>query len=411
MPSLPDETRALPFGNGRSYGDVCLNDGGVLLDCRGLDRFINFDREKGIIRCEGGVLLLDILRLVVPDGWFLPVVPGTQWVTIGGAIANDIHGKNHHVAGTIGHHIRSFELLRSDSTRRICSPSSNADWFRATVGGLGLTGIITWAEIQLKPISGSDIVCETIRFHSLDQFFEIARESDTAFEYTVAWIDALATGRKLGRGVFFRGNHATTGSKRVLPEPEKIDLGCVPPIRMVTRPLVRLFNTLYAMKNGVSAGRVNTHYVPFFFPLDVVGSWNRLYGTQGMLQYQFVVPSESALNVVGEILDRAARSVAPPFLTVLKVFGDRSSPGLLSFPRPGITMAIDFPNRGQPLMELLESFDALVTSAGGALYPAKDARMSPETFRAGFPSWEDMLRCVDPSISSSFWRRVTGSST
>jgi FAD/FMN-containing dehydrogenase len=310
----------------------------------------------------------------------------------------------------MGHHIRSFELLRSDGTRRTCSPSSNSDWFRATVGGLGLTGIITWAEIQLKPISGSDILCETIRFYSLEEFFELARESDSAFEYTVAWVNALTTGRKLGQGVFFRGNHASTDSGSVLSGREKFDLGLLPPIRLVTRPFVRLFNTLYAISKGVSAGRSRAHYRPFFFPLDVVGSWNRLYGTQGMLQYQFVVPSEGAVDVVEEILDRAARCVAAPFLTVLKVFGDRPSPGLLSFPRPGITMAIDFPNRGRPLMELLEVFDDLVTGAGGALYPAKDARMSPEAFRAGFPHWQNMLPCVDPSISSSFWRRVTGSS-
>jgi FAD/FMN-containing dehydrogenase len=402
-----EDARGLPFGNGRSYGDVCLNDGGILLDCRGMDRFIEFDKKEGIVRCEGGVLLRDILQLVVPHGWFLPVVPGTQWVTLGGAIANDIHGKNHHRAGTFGCHVPCFELLRSDGSRRVCSPSSNSDWYGATIGGLGLTGVITWAEIRLKSIPGTDIEGETVRFGSLSEFFDLSRESDRSFEYTVAWVDALATGPRLGRGLFFRGNHSGNGHGASPEEAEKITLDGLPAVPLVNRATVRIFNALYARKQRRATKRVRTGYGPFFFPLDAVGGWNRLYGTGGMLQYQFVVPPKEASDVVSGILDRAARSSAAPFLTVLKAFGDKPSPGLLSFPRPGITMAIDFPNRGQPTMELLNSFDKLVREAGGRIYPAKDARMSADVFQACFPEWSELSSFADPRISSSFWRRVT----
>lgn len=402
---------ALPFGNGRSYGDVCLNDGGLLLDCRGMDRFISFDPENGVLRCEAGVLLRDILRVVVPQGWFLPVVPGTQWVTVGGAIANDIHGKNHHRAGTFGRHVRCLELLRTDGSRRRCSPSSHPDWFSATVAGLGLTGVVTWAEIQLKPIPGATIECESIRVGSLSDFFSLADESDEAYEYTVAWVDALSRGSRLGRGLFFRGNHTAADDGPGGDATEKVSLARLPALPLVNRPAVRLFNALYAGRQLGAVKRTCTPYGPFFFPLDAVGGWNRFYGAGGLLQYQFVVPLADGPDVVSEVLELASRSDAAPFLTVLKVFGDLASPGLLSFPRKGVTMAVDFPNKGRDTMELLENFDKLVRSAGGAVYPAKDARMSPQTFQACFPEWSRLLPFIDPGLSSGFWRRVTGAST
>ena len=210
---MPRAASWLAYGNGRSYGDSCLNDGGVVIDMRGLDRFIRFDATSGRLTCEGGVLLADILRLTVPRGWFLPVTPGTQFVTVGGAIANDVHGKNHHVRGTFGRHVLALELVRSDGTRHVCSGQSNGELFRATVGGLGLTGVIEWAEIQLIPIAGSTIDAESIKFDSLDDFFALSRESDRAFEYTVAWIDCLHRGRRGSRGHFFRGNHSKSANE------------------------------------------------------------------------------------------------------------------------------------------------------------------------------------------------------
>jgi FAD/FMN-containing dehydrogenase len=401
----------LPYGNGRSYGDVCLNDHGGLLDCRGLDRFISFDPSAGLLRCEAGVLVADILDLVVPSGWFLPVVPGTRWITVGGAIANDIHGKNHHRAGTIGCHVQRLELLRCDGSRRVCSEGENPDWFRATVGGLGLTGVVTWVEIRLKRIPGADIDCESIRFERLADFFALAEESDRSFEYTVAWVDALKTGKRAGRGLFFRGNHGDRAVESATAgRPEAKGFSRLPRVRVVTRPAVRVFNELYYSRQIRQRRRYKSGYRPFFFPLDAVGGWNRLYGPGGLLQYQFVVPMADAEEVVGEVLALAARSSSTPFLTVLKVFGDRQSPGLLSFPAPGATMALDFPHLGESTLRLLDQFDRLVGLAGGSIYPAKDARMTAEVFNQCFPGWHEMAPYLDPGISSSFWRRVTGKS-
>ncbi len=195
-----ESTSMLPFGNGRSYGDSCLNDGALLLDVRGLDRLISFDVEHGVIRCEAGVLLSDILDLIVPRGWFVPVSPGTKFVTVGGAIANDVHGKNHHRAGSFGCHVRQFELLRSDGSRRRCSRSENPDWFAATIGGLGLTGVILWAELELKQVAGAAMDIETMRFPNLSEFFRLTDESDATFDYTVAWVDCASRGKRLGTG-------------------------------------------------------------------------------------------------------------------------------------------------------------------------------------------------------------------
>ncbi|HEY7712441.1 MAG TPA: FAD-binding oxidoreductase [Candidatus Entotheonella sp.] len=399
----------LPFGNGRSYGDVCLNDGGVLLACRGLDRFIHFDPTQGLLRCEAGVLLSEILKLVVPQGWFLPVTPGTQFVTVGGAIANDIHGKNHHRAGTFGCHVRCFELLRSDGTRFLASPIENRDWFGATIGGLGLTGVITWAEIQLKRIANPYIDQDTIRYGNLDDFFSLSRDSDTTFDYTVAWVDCLAKGRDLGRGLFIRGNHAKDAGER----PRKTSTVHVtfpvdPPFALVNGLSIKLFNTLYYRKQRKSQVSNKTHYVPFFYPLDAIYAWNRLYGSRGFLQYQCVVPSAHAASAVREILERIAAARTGSFLAVLKVFGDVASPGLLSFPRAGATLALDFPNQGQKTFALLDRLDEVTRAANGAVYPAKDSRMSAASFKTYYPQWQALEPFIDPQFSSSFWRRVTG---
>jgi FAD/FMN-containing dehydrogenase len=397
----------LPYGNGRSYGDSCLNDGGVLLDARGLDRFINFDPATGLFRCEAGILLADILALIVPQGWFLPVTPGTRYVTVGGVIANDVHGKNHHRAGTFGCHVRCFEILRSNGQRLVCSPEQNADWFRATIGGLGLTGVILWAEIALKRISNPYIDGEIIRFRNLERFFELTADSDRDYEYTVAWLDCLARGRSLGRGLFTRGNHAAALSrKRPKSSGPQPSLPVELPFSLVNKVTLRLFNSLYYHKQLVNRRRVVSHYEPFFYPLDGIHAWNRLYGPRGFLQYQCVVPPESSREALGEILNRVAASRTGSFLAVLKGFGQQCSPGMLSFPRPGVTLALDFPNRGKPTLELLDRLDEVVEAAGGAIYPAKDARMSGRIFRKGFPEWKAFSAYIDPASSSSFWRRV-----
>jgi FAD/FMN-containing dehydrogenase len=398
----------LPFGNGRSYGDSCLDEGGLLLDARGLDRFIGFDPNKGILKCESGVLLDEILSFSVPQGWFLPVVPGTKFVTIGGAIANDIHGKNHHSAGTFGCHVRCLELLRSDGQSLLCSPSENAEWFQATIGGLGLTGLILWAEIELKRINNATMEVETIRFGELDDFFELSTESDPQYEYTVAWIDCMVQGKHLGRGLFIRGNHAGPNAIPVYPPRRRIGVPVDLPFPLITRLTVHVFNRIHYRVQSRTRSSGFEHYEHFFFPLDGIRHWNRLYGRRGFLQHQCVMPVAQGRSVLRKIIDRAAQRGIDSFFGVLKIFGDRRSLGLLSFPKSGVTLSLDFYHHGCSTLELLDELDEIVLSAGGAVNPYKDARMSAASFKRFFPRWQELESFRDPKFSSSFWRRVTG---
>ncbi len=397
----------LPFGNGRSYGDSCLNEGGGMLTCRTLNHFIHFDPYSGVLACEAGVLLSDILELVVPQGWFLPVTPGTRFVTVGGAIANDVHGKNHHVSGTFGRHVRRFELLRSDGGRWLCAPDWNAEWYAATIGGLGLTGVVTWAEIQLRRIPGPWINVDTIRFGSLSEFFTLCAESDQDYEYTVSWIDCTGAGKRLGRGLFMRGNHCE-GAPDLPPYAAKaMTFPFAPPISMVNPLTLTVFNELYYHKSLRRLSRQIQHYQPFFYPLDGILEWNRMYGAPGFYQYQCVAPMQGGEAAIGEMLEAIAQSGLGSFLAVLKVCGDVVSPGMLSFPMPGVSLALDFPNCGDRLHELFARLDQVVAGVGGRLYPAKDGRMPASLFQSGYPAWRDFSAFIDPRFSSSFWRRVT----
>nr|AYM53433.1 FAD-dependent dehydrogenase [Melittangium lichenicola] len=408
LPAPPPGGSLLPRGQGRSYGDACLNADGTLLTTARLDRFLDFDPATGVLRCEAGVTLDAILRLVTGQGWFLPVVPGTRFVSVGGAIANDVHGKNHVRAGTFGRHVRRFELVRSDGSRRVCSLEEHRDWFEASVGGLGLTGLITWAELQLRRVNNPYLLQETVAFSRLEDFLTLARESSRDFEYTVAWVDSLARGRHLGRGLFHRAHHAPPRFDAPPRAPADRAGLAVPfdfPGIALNPVSVTAFNALYALRRPQGP----VHYEPYFFPLDGVPRWNRIYGRAGLLQFQCVVPPDAAgVAALREILDRGAHSGLPSFLTVLKTYGDVPSPGWLSFPRAGYSLALDFPNRGERTFALLDELEAVTRAAGGRLYPAKDARMSPETFAACYPAHERLERYRDPAFSSSFWRRVHG---
>jgi len=408
--ALPDFTgSALPHGNGRSYGDSCLNPQGTLLHARGLDRFIDFDRASGVLRCEAGVTLAEIIDLVLPQGWFLPVTPGTRHVTVGGAIANDVHGKNHHRTGSFGHHVRQLELLRSDGTRRTCKPDDDAKgWFGATVGGLGLTGLITEAELQLRRVPGPALEVENIRFGSLDEFFALSRASVDSHEYSVAWIDCLSSGKSRGRGHFTRADHAAQSAGERPGAPSKgLAIPFTPPVSLVNKLTLRPFNALYYWRQPARHKRVASHLLPFFYPLDGIAHWNRMYGPAGFLQYQCALPPANASAGVDALLQEISRSGSGSFLAVLKEFGDRASPGMLSFPRPGTTLALDFPNTGPAVFRLLNRLDRIVDEAGGALYPAKDARMSAASFQRAYPKWKTFNAFIDPRFSSGFWRRVT----
>ena len=398
---------ALAYGNGRSYGDSCLNDGGALIDMRGLDEIVFFDRETGLLTCGAGLMLDRLLDLTVPAGWFPPVTPGTSLVTVGGALANDVHGKNHHRAGTFGRHVRAIELMRSDGQRLICAPDLNAELFAATIGGFGLTGLVTQVTLQLMPIASVEMAQEVRHFDSIDRFFALAAESDATHDYTVAWVDSLAGGRHFGRGVFFRANHAPATdeppprNRRSLPFPLK------PPFPLLNRVTLRAFNWLYRSSQPRDGGARRIPYQPFFYPLDRVRNWNRAYGPKGLRQFQCAVPMAHAREAVAEMLERTLAAGEASFLTVLKLFGDKRSPGLMSFPIPGATLTLDFPNRGARTENLLAALDRVAIAAGGRVNPYKDARMSAATFEASFPHWRDFAVHVDPGFSSDFWRRVT----
>lgn len=405
---LPDSCGqlVLPFGNGRSYGDVCLNPHGALWLASSLDRFIAFDEQTGVLECEAGVLLRSIQNLVVPKGWMLPVTPGTQLITVGGAIANDVHGKNHHVYGTFGDNVISLRLLRTTGEAVECAPTHNGDWFAATVGGMGLTGVVTQARLQLRRVPSPWLETETLPYRHLDEFFKLADESEKSHEYTVSWIDCLS--RHGGRGVFMRANHvwAEDGPLR---KSEKKSVPFVPPVSMVNRFTVRPFNLAYFYIQALKRRRMLQHYEPFFYPLDNLLDWNRIYGVKGFFQYQCVVPRSEGLNTIAAMLEEISRSGMGSFLAVLKTFGHRTPVGLMSFPQPGgVTLALDFPNQGEKTYHLFANLDGIVREVGGRLYAAKDARMLRDMFEAGYPSLETFTPYRDPGISSSMSRRLMG---
>ncbi|ALK10183.1 putative decaprenylphosphoryl-beta-D-ribose oxidase [Blastochloris viridis] len=405
-------TSVLAFGNGRSYGDVCLNPGGTLIDCRSLDRFVDFDRTTGRLTCEAGVLLADILASICRSddtggAWFLPVTPGTRFVSVGGAIANDVHGKNHHRFGTFGRHVLSFDLARSNGEVVSCSPTENAALYRATIGGLGLTGLVLRATIQLRRVEGTALEAEDVRFDRLDEFFSLAAEADQAWDYTAAWVDCLATGRSLGRGIFSRARHRAGAGSPPPPLQPRITIPVRPPVSLVGGLGLRAFNALYWRKLSLRRSeRTVGGYEPVFFPLDAIGGWNRLYGPRGFFQFQCVVPPAVAAEAIKDMLGAVAASGQGSMLAVLKTFGDLPSPGILSFPMAGATLALDFPDRGDSTRALLARLETITVAAGGRLYPAKDCVMTANTFRDGYAGLAAFKPHIDPAAASGFARRV-----
>ncbi|WP_296743903.1 FAD-binding oxidoreductase [Mesorhizobium sp.] len=396
----------LGYGNGRSYGDSCQNDAGMVVDMRPLNRIRGFDAETGILEADAGVLLSDIIAHAAPYGFFPAAVPGTQFVTLGGAIANDVHGKNHHRRGTFGCHVEAFALLRSDGRIRRCSETDNVHLFRATIGGMGLTGLILSASIRLMRVPSLDIIERATRFRDLGEFFDLAEAADQANEYAVAWIDQLAGGHRSGRGLLFTGNHAERGSHAASPASSRLSVSVQPPFNVLNGPFLTVFNTAYRWKKGRSSAPRQTGYQGFFFPLDGVRDWNRLYGPRGLFQHQSVVPEGAARRAVPALLEAARHAGQGSFLTVLKRFGGARSPALLSFPRPGYTLTLDFPNKGERTLKLLAELDRITIEAGGAVNPYKDARMGPGTFAASFPEWPRLEALRDPAFMSSFWART-----
>jgi FAD/FMN-containing dehydrogenase len=396
----------LAYGAGLSYGDSGLAASDRVLHTVGLDRFIAADWHTGRVTAQSGVTFEQMLAVAIPRGWYLPVSPGTKYVTLGGAIANDVHGKNHHRHGTLGRHIVRLCVRRSDRAPVVCSPTDEIALFRATIGGLGLTGLIEWAEVQLMPIRSSRIRSVTQRFDTLDEFFALSATLDLQHEFCVSWIDCGATGRSLGRGVYMAGDFADEGPLEVA-HPRRLTMPVTPPVSLVNRATVRGFNALYWRRATRTPSVRTGSYEPFFYPLDSVLQWNRIYGPAGFQQYQCVIPEASARDGVAALLREIAASGLGSPLAVLKRCGDLPSPGLLSFPMAGTTLALDFPQTERLTRQVFPRLDAVVREAGGRLYPAKDAHMSARDFQSSYPAWTTVESLRDPQLLSRFWKRVT----
>jgi FAD/FMN-containing dehydrogenase len=376
------EVSIIPRGLGRSYGDSSL--GEKIMSTRWLNHMISFDQDTGVLHCESGVSLSEILEIFVPKGWFLPVTPGTQFVTVGGAIASDVHGKNHHVAGCFCDHVVFIDMILEAGRLTRCSSQENPDIFHATCGGMGLTGVIYSAAIRLKPIQGAFIEQTTFKASNLEEslgLFSIHEDQP----YSVAWIDCISGGKSLGRSLLMTGDHAPEG-ELTINKKSRLGLPIDMPSALLNRYSIRLFNTLYYNRIRESITKIHIHYEPFFYPLDSIENWNRMYGKNGFTQYQFVVPREAGYRAMSSILKTIVESGKGSFLAVLKAFGKQNN-NLLSFPMEGYTLALDFKIETD-LFPLLDRLDAMVLHHGGRIYLTKDARMSEKTFKQSYPLWE-----------------------
>ncbi len=395
-------------GLGRSYGDAAQNAGGLVLDCTALGRTGPEPAWRlgsdGLVTASAGAGLHDLMTDLVPKGWFVPVTPGTRYVTVGGAVAADVHGKNHHVDSSFGAHVRSLRLLTADGTLRELTPDDELFW--ATVGGMGLTGVIVEATFRCVPVETSRMVVDVERTRDLDQTLEVMAETDHRYRYTVAWIDLLAGGRRMGRSVLTRGDHATTADLPARMRGDRLAFGPRPrlaappwvPGGLLNRATVRAFNAAWYGKAAPAAGkRLVQGIAPFFHPLDGVAGWNRMYGSRGFVQYQFAVPF-GAEDTLRRVVARLSGAGVVSFLTVLKRFG-QGTPAMLSFPMPGWTLALDIPAAQPGLAGLLTELDEWVAAAGGRIYLAKDSRMSAEMMAATYPrldEWREIRWRADP---------------
>lgn len=404
-------------GLGRSYNNAAQNEGGLVIVTPGMRDVLSFDRESGVVTCEAGVSLEQLMITLLPAGWFVPVSPGTRQVTVGGAIAADVHGKNHHSAGSFARHVRSFDLLTADGDVRTVTPESAPDLFWGTAGGMGLTGIILRATIQMTKVETSRLVVDTVRTADIDETMAYLTSTDKDYDYTVAWTDCLARGGSLGRSVITSGDFAVLSEVRYRDRAAPLSFTSsalisappvVPPGLINTHTVALLNDAWFRKAPRRRTGEIQT-IGRFFHPLDGIANWNRVYGPAGFRQYQFVVPF-AASDVVRRSLERISALRAPSFVTVLKRFGE-GDPGMLSFPMPGWTLALDFPARTPWLSQLLGELDDMVLEAGGRLYLAKDSRIPAELMPRMYRRYEDFLRLraeIDPTgvFSSDLARRL-----
>jgi FAD/FMN-containing dehydrogenase len=381
--TLKDSGLLIPRGLGRSYGDSSLAP--QVLETTEMQYFQEFDHETGVLACDAGVSLYEILNVFVPQGWFLPVSPGTRFVTVGGAIASDVHGKNHHIDGTFCEHVISFEIALGNGEIVTASSMQNPDLYHATCGGMGLTGVIVSARVRLKPITSSEILETTIKAPNLDTVLD-GFEKYVSSTYSVAWIDCLAKGADLGRSLLMIGEHATDGGLKMASK-KPITIPIDAPTQLLNPLSIKAFNTLYYGKVMQAEQSRRTSFETYFYPLDQMLHWNRLYGKPGFLQYQFVIPTATGREGMRRILEEITESGQGSFLAVLKAFGKKND-NYLSFPVEGYTLALDF-KVTPSIFKLLDRLDELVLHYGGRLYLAKDARMTEQTFKASYPRWQE----------------------
>lgn len=391
-----DYEQYLARGLGRSYGDTAVNEDGALIDMTRLNRFIGFDEETGVVHCEAGVSLAEIMEAFVPRGFMVPVTPGTKFVTVGGAIANDVHGKNHHAHGAFGEFVESFDLLTPAGELLTCSREENADVFWATLGGIGLTGIILEARVRLTPVESAYFKVDYYRARNIEDILEKMHETQDTYPYSVAWVDTVATGDRLGRSVLMNGNHATADEARYkvskpleIPRKREKTIPIDFPRFVLNKFSIGAFNEMLYRSYSTKDGCI-VDYDTYFYPLDAIHHWNRMYGKRGFTQYQLLLPFDAKAELI-DILRRIADSGRASFLTVLKTFG-KANEGLLSFPFEGYTLTLDFAMKDD-LPQFLQELDRILVDNGGRLYLAKDVCMSPETFAAMYPR-ADEFRAV-----------------
>ncbi len=408
---LSSSEHVIARGLGRSYGDAAQLGGGVVLRNDDLGGVSSIS-PTGEVKCGAGISLHELLQLSIPQGWFIPVTPGTRQVSIGGAVAADVHGKNHHRDGSFSQHVTSLRLI-TPMGAFTCSPTENADLFWATAGGMGLTGVITSVTLQLIAIETDQVLVDTQKFSSLDSIMSEMEARDSSYKYSVAWVDCMTKGAKMGRGILTRGEHATAtdveSPKRLAPAEAKLSVPFNAPSGLLNPLTIKAFNELWYRIAPQEKLAQPQSLSSFFHPLDGVRDWNRLYGQRGFVQYQFCVP-DSAGETVVRAIEKLSSSGVPSFLAVLKRFGN-ANPGLLSFPSAGWTLALDLPVGPALLPEVLDGLDEMVISAGGRIYFAKDARLSPDKVAVMYPrlaEFQALKHRIDPQgkLTSDLARRL-----
>ncbi|HEV3426772.1 MAG TPA: FAD-binding oxidoreductase [Paraburkholderia sp.] len=399
----------LPCGGARGSADSSLSASGHVLPLHGLARFIDADWEQGIVRAEAGMTLGELIAITLPRGWMLPVIPGTQLATLGGALANDVHGRNHQLRGTFGRHVRRFSLLRSDRPAIECAADDQPDLFSATIAGLGLTGVIEWVEIQLMAVRSSHLNVTRMRFGNLDDFLALSRGRASTHEYGAAWVDCLARGNAPGRGIYVSGNHSTDGDLS-LPAQRTRGLPFAPPAIVPNHGLaMRTFNALYywRQRRGIELARVDP--ASFLSPLDKLRNGTRHNGNRAYQQHQYVLPEASARDALQAILQTIAAGGSGSYLAVLERCGALASPGLLSFPMRGVSLTLNFAQDARHNTALFARLAAIVAEARGRQFPATHAQMNRNHFRSAYPAWQELERHRDPALMSRFWKRITES--